>query len=69
MRVSLFGSDAKFGERPRQLEQKYSKHVYTVAKRFFTLPALYAVAGEDKIILKIRYYGDQLLLVRTNIDV
>ena len=67
--MSLFGADAKFGEKARQLERKFSKNVYTVAKRFFTIPTLYAVAGQDKIILQIRYYADQLLLVRTNIDV
>ena len=69
MRVALFGAEAKFGEKARQLERKFSKHVYTIAKRYFTIPTLYSVAGEDKIILKIRYYDDQLLLVRTNIDV
>lgn len=63
MRVTLFGEKSTFGEKPRQLDEKFSEEIYQISKRHATFPPLYEIE-RNGLTKKGRYYKDQLLLVQ-----
>ena len=49
--MSIFAAAATFGHTARRIDKKYSDTIYTVAKRYFTLPPMYTVATTDGALL------------------